>query len=206
MSAKRTGTSDLGVLNAFEIRSRLNRELLLQKSAVVEEWVLDEPADLELLDHCWQHVDGRPAGWDWRGARPVGVMEAAATPSLISSRRARRAKALARRLKTRRHYGDRPAVPVQFTILTYAGSRGRRVIIDGNNRAAAAGLLTELYPIIRVGAGALLAFEGHPFRIIEKRIKGPVTGKALPDLYHYTKRGVPQCLLLDPPAPRRGKR
>ncbi len=190
-SAIEINGSRLDVIEGFEIRCELNQDALRREGATVRQFMITDPAELKFYDHCWQYLPERnqgknraQAGWDWRGAKPVRVVAAAKNPNLISERRARRAANRARQMGKHRQYGKKPKKKVLLTILTYA-AKGRRVVVDQNNAMAGLAVLLRQDP-------------KWPFAILEERIHGRVAGTMLPDLYHYTKNGVPKRKLKEP--------
>jgi hypothetical protein len=167
----------------FEVRVQFDWDRLLQSGAQVKSFALTELADLQRrLFHPWYHVKGRPAGWDWRGARPIGFTELLENPNLVTEHRRQSISRQADSLRVFRDYGAAPPVPACFSILTYKVGTDAELIVDGSHRLSAVAKLAET---------------GWPFQILLVQITGPVLGEICPDLYHFGG-GVPDHLLKDP--------
>jgi hypothetical protein len=168
----------------FEVRALLDWRLL-EKAGIVEldEFVITEASDLARLFFPWHQVEGRSAGWDWRGARPFTPPELFDNPGFVTADRYESILQLEASFRAHRNYLNRPPVPVQFTILAYGLGDAGHVIVDGNQRIAG------LYRLAR---------SGWRFQVLVACIKGPIDGLYLPDLYQHQPGGVPEELLKDP--------
>ncbi len=165
------------VLKKIKIRVQLDRERLLREQSEVTVEFLTTRSQLALHYHPWHYIPGdQPvidAGWDWVKdgvpARNLSVTELAENSWLVGSHRRASIDYMAS------IYGKFED-PLQATILTYAVSHGRRVILDGNHRSAH------------------IAQSGRQFCIFAFCIKGPVDGAINPDIYPLTRKGVPLYL------------